>query len=214
MAATLGVKVNPDRDEVCVDGEPVRPPARKTYLLLHKPAGHLSTRRDPRGRPTVYDLLPAETRDLVRSVGRLDRDTEGLLIFTDDGELLFRLTHPRFEVPKTYEVIADGALTPEGQAELERGVLLDDGMTAPARVEVLRPGRGETRLLLTIHEGRKREVRRMMDAVGCPVRRLIRREMGGLALGPLPVGEWRALSDGEVEGLRRMVGLETRDSLA
>jgi pseudouridine synthase len=206
-AVTLGVKVDPERDEVRVDGKLVKSPARKTYLLLHKPPGALCTRRDPRGRPTVYDLLPAEVRGLVRSVGRLDRDSEGLLIFTDDGELLFRLTHPRFEVPKVYDVTCAGVLTPDRQAVLQHGVSLEDGMAVPTAVEVVEQAPAQVRLRLTMHEGRKREVRRMMDAVGCPVRRLVRRSMGPLKLGKLPSGRWRRLSREEIAALREAAGL-------
>jgi 23S rRNA pseudouridine2605 synthase len=186
-------------DSVEVDGRRVgmQPLA---YLLLHKPAGVVTTARDPHGRPTVVGLVPGGPR--VVPVGRLDADTTGALLLTNDGPLAHRLAHPRYEVDKVYEVEVEGDPGPAALRRLAAGVDLDDGRTAPARVRRL--GRG--RLELTIHEGRKHQVKRMCEAVGHPVRRLHRSGYAGLALRGLAPGEWRELTRAEVEALRRMVG--------
>jgi 23S rRNA pseudouridine2605 synthase len=187
------------RDTVEVDGRPVGK-QRLAYVLLHKPAGTVTTARDPQGRPTVVGLVPAEPR--VVPVGRLDADTTGALLLTNDGQLAHRLAHPRYEVDKVYEVDVEGDLSPDALRRLEQGVELDDGRTAPARARRL--GRG--RIELTIHEGRKHQVKRMCDAVGHPVRRLHRSGYAGLTLAGLAPGEWRELSGAEAEKLRKLVG--------
>jgi len=193
-AAELGTLVC-EGDDVRVDGRPVRVQATMV-VLLHKPAGVVTTARDPQGRPTVVELVPAPVR--LFPVGRLDRETTGLLLLTNDGALADRLMHPRHGVPKTYvaRVAADpGAPVLE---RLRRGVELEDGPTAPAEVRLAGPGRVE----ITIHEGRNRQVRRMLAAVGHPARGLHRSAYGGLELGNLAPGEWRELTDAEVEALR------------
>jgi 23S rRNA pseudouridine2605 synthase len=190
-------------DAVEVDGRPVEKQAL-AYLLLHKPAGVVTTARDPHGRPTVVGLVPAEPR--VVPVGRLDADTTGALLLTNDGALAHRLAHPRYEVDKVYEVEVEG--DPDGAAltRLREGVELDDGRTSPARARRLRPGRVE----LTVHEGRKHQVKRMLEAVGHPVRRLHRSRYAGLDLRGLSAGEWRLLTKAEVAGLRALVESPTR----
>jgi 23S rRNA pseudouridine2605 synthase len=182
-------------DTVELDGKPLAP-QRLAYLLLHKPAGVVTTVHDPHGRPTVVELVPREPR--VVPVGRLDADTTGALLLTNDGELAHRLAHPRYEVEKLYEAEVDG--TPDAAAlrRLEQGVELDDGPTAPARARRLGPHRVE----LAIHEGRKHQVKRMLEAVGHPVRRLHRSRYAGLDLGGLEPGSWRELTQDEVETLR------------
>jgi 23S rRNA pseudouridine2605 synthase len=191
------------RDVVEVDGERV---ARQqlAYVLLHKPAGVVTTARDPQGRPTVVDLVEHPSR--LVPVGRLDADTTGALLLTNDGELAHRLAHPRYEVAKVYEVDVEGEPTAATLRHLAEGVELEDGRTAPARVRRL----GPSRLELTIHEGRKHQVKRMCEAVGHTVRRLHRSRYAGLDLIGLPLGRWRPLSRAEVEGLTQLTATESR----
>jgi 23S rRNA pseudouridine2605 synthase len=193
----LNTFVGPN-DAVEVDGRRVDK-QRLAYLLLHKPPRLVTTARDPQGRPTVVSLVPAVPR--VVPVGRLDADTTGALLLTNDGQLAHRLAHPRYEVDKVYEVEVEGDPGPEALRRLAEGVELDDGRTAPAQARKL--GRG--RIELTIHEGRKHQVKRMCEAVGHPVRRLHRSGYAGLTLGGLAPGEWRALSPAEVDSLRKLV---------
>ncbi len=182
-------------DRIEVDGRPVEK-QRLAYLLLNKPAGVVTTARDPRGRPTVVQLVPGEPR--VVPVGRLDADTTGALLLTNDGELAHRLAHPRYEVAKVYEAEVEGEPTDAVLAALAEGVELEDGRTAPAQARRLAPSRIE----LTIHEGRKHQVKRMCEAVGHPVRLLHRSIYAGLTLDGLGPGRWRELTDAEVESLR------------
>lgn len=207
VPAELGSKADPATQRICVNGRPVRFPDTALYVLLHKPAGTLSTRRDPEGRPTVMDLVPADWRSRLYPVGRLDYDASGLLLLTDDGALAHALTHPRFEVRKTYHVLVAGNMGPQALSRLRHGVLLDDGTTAPAHARVLEHNEAQTVLELTIHEGRKREIKRMCAAVGHPVRALRRVSMGGVDLGTLPEGKWRQLKPAEVARLRRSARL-------
>jgi 23S rRNA pseudouridine2605 synthase len=178
-----------------LDGRTVAP-QRLAYVLLHKPPGVVTTARDPQGRPTVVDLVPAEPR--IVPVGRLDADTTGALLLTNDGALAQRLAHPRYEVDKVYEAEVDGRPTEAALARLRDGVVLEEGRTSPAEAKLLRPGVVE----LTIHEGRKHQVKRMLEAVGHPVRRLHRSRYGGLTLAGLDPGEWRELTEPELERLR------------
>jgi 23S rRNA pseudouridine2605 synthase len=183
-------------DRVEVDGRAVAP-QRLAYVLLHKPAGVVTTARDPHGRPTVVDLVRHESR--VVPVGRLDADTTGALLLTNDGPLAHRLAHPRYGVEKVYEVDVEGEPDDASLRRLAEGVELEHGRTAPARVRRL--GRG--RIELTLHEGRKHQVKRMCEAVGHPVLRLHRCGYGGLELGGLAPGDWRELAPDELERLRR-----------
>jgi 23S rRNA pseudouridine2605 synthase len=182
-------------DTVELDGLPLAP-QQLAYLLLHKPAGVVTTARDPHGRPTVVGLVPAEPR--VVPVGRLDADTTGALLLTNDGGLAHRLAHPRYEVEKVYQAEVVGTPAPEALARLRDGVELEDGRTAPAQANLLRPDVVE----LTIHEGRKHQVKRMLEAVGHPVRHLHRSGYGGLTLAGLAPGEWRELTEAELARLR------------
>jgi 23S rRNA pseudouridine2605 synthase len=182
-------------DRVELDGRPLER-QQLAYVLLHKPAGVVTTARDPQGRPTVVGLVGLEAR--VVPVGRLDADTTGALLLTNDGPLAHRLAHPRYEVEKVYVAEVEGDPAAAALAALERGVELDDGPTAPARARRVGPGRVE----LAIHEGRKHQVKRMLAAVGHPVRRLHRSVYAGLTLEGLEPGAWRELEPLEVERLR------------
>ena len=184
-----------DGDRVELDGEPLAR-QRLAYFLLHKPAGVVTTAHDPHGRPTVVELVPSEPR--VVPVGRLDADTTGVLLLTNDGPLAHRLAHPRYEVEKVYEAEVEGRPDEATLERLSTGVVLDDGLTAPAAVRLLGPSRVE----LAIHEGRKHQVKRMLEAVGHPVRRLHRSRYAGLTVADLVPGEWRELKAHELERLR------------
>lgn len=184
--AVLGRRVDPDRDLVEVDGAPIGVKPDLVYYMLNKPAGVVSTSRDTHGRPTVIDLVPSEPR--VFAVGRLDADTEGLLLVTNDGELANRIAHPSHGVEKEYLAEVEGGAVAAGALRrLRDGVELDDGLTAPAKASQPEPGV----LKLTIHEGRNRQVRRMCEAIGHPVRRLVRTRVGPLSARTLLPGEWR-----------------------
>jgi pseudouridine synthase len=204
----LGTQADPEFDVIEVDGKRVSLPREHTYILLHKPAGVVTTRCDAHAARTVMHLLQDVTAP-VFPVGRLDADTTGALLLTDDGELAYRLTHPRYGVPKTYLVEVRGAVGEEAIRRLQEGVPLEDGVTAPAQVHRARyvTERKTTLLRLTIHEGRKRQVKRMCQAVGHPVVRLHRERFGPLTLRNLPAGAWRYLTAEEVVALQRAVGL-------
>jgi 23S rRNA pseudouridine2605 synthase len=187
-----------ETERVAVDGRPVAVSRRHVVVALHKPAGVVSTARDPQGRPTVVDLVD-DVPGRLYPVGRLDADTTGLILLTDDGELAHRLTHPRYEVPKTYRARVGGeAVGERALRALREGIGLEDGRTAPAAVRRVAPNELE----IVLREGRKRQVRRMCDAVGHPVRALARVAFGPLALGDLPEGAHRRLRPVEVERLR------------
>lgn len=209
-----GVLIDPERDRVTVDGRPVRPASSHRYVMLNKPLGVITTARDEASRTTVLDVIGAEGTHGHRlfPVGRLDGDSTGLLLLTDDGELAYRLTHPRYKVAKEYEVTVAGVPAAHDLEALRRGVKLDDGMTAPAEVQVLRATRGardsgRADLRAVITEGRNRQVRRMLQAVGHKVIALRRTAFGPLRMGRLKTGGWRVLSAGEVAALRRAAGL-------
>ncbi len=211
--ASLGERADPTRQRIAVDGEPVHLPDAALTLLLNKPEGILVTASDERGRTTVFDLLRDvldEVPPNLRYVGRLDRDSEGLLLLTTDGELAHRLAHPRYSVLKIYEAIVDGVPDQADLARLEAGVVLDGTRTAPAEASVVDvlEGRKRSRVRIALHEGRKRQVRRMLLAVGHPVLHLRRVELGGLRLGRMRPGEARELSRSEEARLRALVGLD------
>lgn len=199
-----GTKADPDRDDIRVDGVPLAGPERPVVFALNKPPGYVTTRHDDRGRRTVMDLVPA-VRGL-HPVGRLDFDTSGLLLLTNDGDLTLAVTHPRHELEKTYLATVAGVPDPEAIARLERGVELEEGWTAPARVCVEQVVKGGAVVRIVLHEGRKRQVKRMLAAVGHPVRSLVRTAIGSLTLEGLASGSWRELSVKEVEFLRTTLG--------
>lgn len=205
---TQGTRIHPDTDIVLVDGKPVPTVFKHVYLMLHKPKGYLSTAHDPQGRPTVLELLPAELRSLrVYPVGRLDIDTRGLLLLTNDGDFSLHLTHPRYSMQKHYQALVKGCPSENLLQELRSGVTIveDQGRshkTAPAELRLLRKEGSDCWLSLTIHEGRKRQVRRMLAAVGYPVLALVRVGIGPIELGDMPVGKWRFLTDEELKALQ------------
>lgn len=195
--ARLGQRVDPAKDEVKVDGSVVPLREDLVHFLLNKPVGVVSTADDPEDRPTVVQIVETDAR--IWPVGRLDIETEGAIVLTNDGDLTLRLTHPRYEVPKTYVAEVQGSLGPKTARILARGVELDDGMTAPARVQILERGSSGSVVELVLTEGRTRQARRMLEAVGHPVRRLVRTAIGPLKLGRLKQGTYRRLSPLEVQ---------------
>jgi pseudouridine synthase len=203
--ATLGDRVDPQRDRVRVDGRLVSVDPRLRYVALHKPRGVTTTMRDPHAERDLSRFLPKGPR--VFPVGRLDRDTEGLLLLTNDGGLAHRLTHPRYGVEKEYLAEVDGAVSARRLGRLERGIELEDGLARAARARPAGGSRGRSAVRLVMVEGRKREVRRMLEAVGLPVRRLIRVRVGPVRLGRLKPGELRELDPEDVRALYRAAGL-------
>ena len=204
VVRTLGTKADPSKDAIKVDGRRVKLDIRQRYIVLYKPKGYVTTRNDPEGRRTVMDLIGEGA--YIYPVGRLDYDSEGLLLLMTDGDLAAHLTHPSHEVEKVYEVIVMG--TPDAVAieKLRKGVVIDRRRTAPARVHVgttVRAARPTTLLTITLHEGRNRQIRKMCGAVGLPVRDLRRVQMGTVGLGRLKAGQWRDLTPREVESLKK-----------
>jgi 23S rRNA pseudouridine2605 synthase len=209
-----GVLVDPDRDTVTIDGRIVKPRTRHRYLMLNKPVGVITTAKDEAARTTVLDAVGEEglAGHRLFPVGRLDADTSGLLVLTDDGELAFRLTHPRYKVAKEYIAVVAGSPSASDLESMRIGVQLEEGKTLPAEVEVIgfdpAAGTGRTEVRVVIREGRHRQVRRMLQAVGHKVQSLRRIGFGPLKLGRLKVGDWRVLGEGEIEALHRAVGME------
>lgn len=202
----LGVKIDPNKDIVKVDGILVKNKEEKVYILLNKPKGYLTTVKDDRNRLTVINLLK-NINFRVYPVGRLDYDSEGLLLLTNDGELAFRLTHPRYKVYKTYEVLVKGQPGHKKIELLARGVKLEDGLTAPAVIKIKKKLQEETLIDISIREGRNRQVRRMFDYIDYPVINLKRISMGPLKLSNLPTGKYRFLSKKEIKQLKKIVSL-------
>lgn len=194
--------VDPLKDKIAVDGTIIGVKSLD-YVLLNKPAGFVTTKEDAHAERTVMDLLPTELKHLV-PVGRLDKDTEGLLLLTNDGDLTFRLTHPQFLIDKTYLVHIGGPLVRQKKERLERGVEIEGYTTKPARIHDVREEDGQTEFLMTIHEGHKRQIRLMMKAIGCSVRYLRRISQGSLLLGDLALGKWRKLTSKEVGELKSL----------
>jgi len=195
----LGTKVDPASAHVTVDGRPVRP-KRKLYVALHKPPGCICSRKDETERPTVYDLLPREWRNLY-SVGRLDYDTEGLLFLTNDGEFALRLTHPRYGVCKRYRATADGRVLQTTLDQFTRGVWHAGERLKAGRARLVSSGQARSIVELELTEGRNREVRRLFASQGLCVRRLVRTQIGKIKLGELPSGKWRILTEPEISSL-------------
>jgi len=203
-----GTKVDTQKDKVEVDNLPVSIPKKKKYFLLYKPSGYLTTVKDPYNRHTVMDLIPGKFRDGLFPVGRLDLDTEGLLLLTNDGEMAFRLTHPRYEIEKEYLAQVKGTPSKDDLYSLRTGVILEEGKTAPAKVEVLSSGDKMSLLRLIIHEGKKRQIKRICAAVGHPVIFLKRNSFAFLGIGSLKPGLYRSLTEEEVQKLYKMLDMK------
>ncbi|MGQ9525920.1 MAG: pseudouridine synthase [Armatimonadota bacterium] len=210
--ARLGDKADPSTQDIRVDGKPLPREPRRVYIMMNKPAGYACTLSDPHAEQTVVSLLKG-VRERVYPVGRLDVDTTGLLLLTNDGDLAYRLTHPRFKVPRTYVAKVVGVPTPSATSALMQGVTLEDGPASAVSVRVLSShaygmprGRGHAVLEIIISQGRKRQVRRMLQAIGHPVIHLTRTAFGTLRLGSLKPGQWRHLTPGEVQDLLRLSG--------
>ncbi len=200
----LGLKIDEFRDRVVADGRVVKKAEeRLAYILLYKPAGYVVTVKDPFGRPTVMELI-GRLPYRVYPVGRLDVETEGLLLLTNDGEMSFRLTHPRFEVKKVYRARIEGKPLEEDLDKLRKGVFLEGKRTAPAKISLIRKSSGKSLVRVEIHEGRKREVRKMFEAIGYRTDHLLRLEFGGLTLEGLKPGQWRYLNGREVARLKSL----------
>lgn len=200
----LGTTVDPAHDIVKVDGRIIKEPAKLVYIMLHKPAGFVTTASDERDRPTVIDLVK-NVPVRVFPVGRLDMDTEGLLLLTNDGDLAYKLSHPKFEVKKTYHALVKGRPHREALNKLRHGIMLDGRITAPAQVRVIKYQQNNTLLAISIHEGRNRQVRRMLDIIGHPVIHLKRVKFASLELGNLPLGKTRYLTQEEIQKLKQTV---------
>ncbi|MDS1030663.1 pseudouridine synthase [Bacillota bacterium LX-D] len=196
----LGYKVDPEEDEVVVEGQNIKINKNKIYILLNKPTGYVTTLKDPQGRKTVIDLLKDVPTRLF-PVGRLDLNTEGLLILTNDGDFTYKLTHPKHQVKKTYIALVKGIPDQRGIRRLQKGIELEDGMTAPAIVRIIQKFKNSAKVEVVIHEGRNRQVRRMLAAIGHPVLSLKRTKIGNLNIGNLKTGEYRLLKPEEVREL-------------
>ena len=206
VVSEQGRRVDPERDTIRVDGARIPPPRRHRYLVLNKPRGVVSTMDDPEGRRTLADYLPRKSERLFH-VGRLDTDTEGLILLTNDGEFAHRLSHPSFEVPKTYVAEVAGVVDQRTIQRLEKGLRLEDGPVRPDRVKLLSRGESRSLLAITLHEGRNRIVRRMMGSVGYPVDRLARTGIGPVRLGRLAIGTTRELTREELGALLDLAGM-------
>ena len=201
---TLGARADAEKNKICVDGKLLTFDAEKIYLLLNKPEGFLSTAKDSRGNKTVMDLVK-DISARVYPCGRLDLNSSGLILMTNDGELMNALFHPKFKVAKTYRVKIEGELTAEKISQLCAGIELEDGMTAPAEINLLNVEKNSATLEITIHEGRNRQIRRMLAAVGCDVKKLARIKFAGLTLDGVQVGKYRRLTSKEVKTLYKFV---------
>lgn len=196
-----GIKVEIGADSVAVDGVPLQIKNKKYYIMLNKPAGYVTTVKDQFERPTVTDLVKQDISARIFPVGRLDYDTEGLLLLTNDGDFTYRVTHPKFHMDKTYLAIVKGVLSVNSLNKLRRGVKIDGFITSPAEVEIIDTEEGRYAVRITIHEGKNRQVRKMFEAVGCTVTALRREKIGTVELGNLPIGRWRHLTSHEVNYL-------------
>lgn len=199
----MGVQIDEDNDVILVDDEIVRPENKMIYIMLNKPVGFVTTVTDDKGRDTVMELV-SDIPARIYPVGRLDYDTEGLLIMTNDGDLTYKITHPKNNVEKTYVAEVTGNITMDTLTRLRRGVVIDGVKTSPAKVEVIGATQFGTKLEITIHEGRNRQVRKMFESVGCIVKRLKRTREAGLILGHVPLGRWRKLTESEVNMLKKI----------
>lgn len=194
VVTKLGTKADPDKDRIYYAGKTVKPVRQKLYILFNKPKNTIVSKSDPEGRPTIWDRLNKDMREILNSAGRLDFDSEGLLILSNDGKLIFKLTHPSCEIWKTYYVKVSGQIEKEKLEQLKNGIKLEDGITAPAKIAFLRSSDRNSFYEIAIKEGKNRQIRRMFTAIGHPVSKLRRISIGSLKLGSLKVGEWRYLN--------------------
>lgn len=201
----MGVQVDEEYDVISVDGEIVKNSVKKEYIMLNKPVGFITTVSDDKDRPTVMELV-SDISARIYPVGRLDYDTEGLLLLTNDGDLTYRITHPKHDIAKTYVAEVTGDVSMDTITQLRRGVVIDGKKTNPAEVEIVGATQYGTKIEITIHEGRNRQVRKMFEALGCIVKRLKRTKEAGLNLGHLPLGKWRKLSESEINMLKKIEG--------
>ena len=202
----LGLKFDITVNKISVDGKIISYNEEKVYILLNKPQNVLSSAKDDRGRTTVVDLI-TDVNERIYPVGRLDYDTEGLILLTNDGELMNALLHPKFQINKTYLAKVTGNVTNDKLEKLQKGIQLDDGMTAPAIVRVIGKSATEAKIEITIHEGRNRQVRRMFSAIGCEVKKLKRIKFANLTINDLKIGQYRRLNEVELENLYQMAGI-------
>ena len=200
----LGTKVEIGADRVELNGVPIKTTQKNYYIMLNKPSGYVSTVKDQFERPTVIDLISEDIKTRIFPVGRLDYETEGLLLLTNDGDFTYRVTHPKFHMDKTYIAILKGGITIHALRTLRRGVDIGGFITSPAEVEILDAEAGKTMLKITIHEGKNRQVRKMLDAVGCKLEYLKRIKIGTVELGNLPIGRWRYLTSHEINYLKNV----------
>ncbi len=200
-----GVKVEIGKDKVAYSGKLIKPTEKLYYIMLNKPVGYVSTVKDQFERPTVIDLLGEEIKARVYPVGRLDYDTEGLLLMTNDGDFAYKITHPKHNIEKTYIAVLGGGISIKGLQKLREGITLPDGFkTSPAKVEILESKAGLTTVKIVIHEGKNRQVRKMFDAVGSKVKELRRISISTIELGNLPLGRWRHLTSFEISKLKNI----------
>jgi len=215
VVTELGTRIDPEKNQVTFDGHPVALSEGHTYLMLNKPPGFLTTLSDPYGRPTIKDLIKGQVRKRVYPVGRLDRDSQGLLLLTDDGELSHRLLHPRYKVSKKYMVTVQGHPSRDVIKRMEKGVEIAPGqVTQPCKVRQVGKRKRQAIFEIVLKEGRKRQIRYMFRAMGYRVDRLVRTEMGPLRLGDLESGRVRSLTPQEVSALRQAAGLDSEKALA
>ncbi len=206
VVTKLGSTADPDRDRINLAGKAVRVFKQKIYIAFNKPRNTIVSKSDPEGRPLIWDRMNKDIKEILNSAGRLDFDSEGLLLLTNDGDLIYKLTHPSHEIWKTYYVKVSGIPTDEKIEKLRKGILLDDGMTEPANVTYLRKTENNACYEISIREGRNRQIRRMFTRIGHPVMKLRRIAIGSIKLGALKVGEWRYLSKKDIYYIKRLIG--------
>lgn len=198
----LGTKVEIGADNVDLNGEPLKVSGKMYYIMLNKPVGYVSSAKDQFDRPTVIDIIKEDLNARVFPVGRLDYETEGMLLLTNDGDFTYRVTHPKFHMEKTYIAVLKGGITIRALSALRRGVDIGGFVTSPAKVEIIDAEAGKTMIEIVIHEGKNRQVRRMLEAVGCKLEYLQRTKIGRVELGNLPLGRWRYLTSHEINYLK------------
>lgn len=204
VVTKMGTLADPDKDKITIEGRPVKPIRQKIYIAFNKSRNTIVSKSDPEGRPTIWDRLHPEMKDILNSAGRLDFDSEGLIVLTNDGQLIYKLTHPSCEIWKTYYVKVSGHVSAEDMNKLRQGILLEDGMTFPSKVNFLRKTEKYSCYEISIKEGRNRQVRRMFAFIGHPVVRLRRTAIGLIKIGTLKIGEWRYLNKKEFNYIKTL----------